>query len=110
MFKVGDRVIEKEGAGIVQEVMSTKMVADGTVQLIKTDINTEWVGAGFFEPAGILPYLVKAEVVYTKHYNPDYGDGRECTCGHTYHEHFRNNLPVLYCEGEDCYCREFEQA
>jgi len=40
-------------------------------------------------------------------YDPDYGDNRLCTCGHTYYRHFdsfEKMAPVgcKYCFGEDC--------
>lgn len=43
-------------------------------------------------------------------YNPRYGDGRLCKCGHPYYRHFdtyENMAPVgcKYCE-----CRQFEEA
>lgn len=46
------------------------------------------------------PYLEKNEVVTTWLYNPDYGDDRECICGHPYHRHFDGNEAVgcKYCE------------
>ena len=34
------------------------------------------------------PYLIETEVITHYRYNPDYGDSRICTCGHTYDRHF----------------------
>ena len=43
-------------------------------------------------------------------YDPDYGDGKLCECGHTYHRHFdpyEDNAPVGC---KYCGCFEFEAA
>ena len=116
MFNIGDKVrcrisddgIDDQVTQTVTEVKQIQLGPDELRQLIKTDHNEAWVGAGFFEHAGILPYLIKAEVVYTKYYNPDYGDNQLCKCGHAYVQHFQDGLPIPWCEDTLCFCKEFE--
>lgn len=56
-----------------------------------------------------LPYIIKERIVVDMSYNPEYGDHRTCTCGHSYGRHFdsyEDNEPVgcKYCS-----CDEFVQ-
>lgn len=49
------------------------------------------------------PYLKETVTKVVRKYNPNYGDDRECKCGHPYYRHFdsyENNLPCgcKYCE------------
>lgn len=38
-------------------------------------------------------------------YDPDFGDGKECACGHTYERHFDtyDNMAPVGCKYCDCY-------
>lgn len=51
------------------------------------------------------PYLEKTIVI--KVYNPDYGDDRDCQCGHKYYRHFDTyeNMEPVGCKY--CMCFEF---
>jgi len=49
------------------------------------------------------PYIEAKRVIKTRKFNPDYGDGRVCKCGHDYYRHFdtyEDMEPVgcKYCE------------
>lgn len=55
------------------------------------------------------PYLetrVKVEGVM-KEYNPHYGDGKICQCGHTYYRHFDSYENMLPVGCKYCGCMEF---
>jgi len=43
------------------------------------------------------PYLFEEIVVKKRKYNPKYGDGRLCKCGHPYYRHF-DPFPSLFNE------------
>ena len=49
------------------------------------------------------PYLIEHEMVMK--YNPDYGDGRICECGHPYHRHFDSyeDMEAIGCKYCGCY-------
>ena len=53
------------------------------------------------------PYLKYEYKVVQKCYNPNYGDDRICTCGHTYIRHFDSyeNMTATGCKY--CNCAEF---
>lgn len=49
-----------------------------------------------------LPYIETEKIITERYYNPKYGDGRLCECGHPYYRHFdtyENMEPVgcKYC-------------
>lgn len=55
------------------------------------------------------PYIRDYKIDTELYYNPNYGDNRECVCGHPYYRHFdpyENNEAVgcKYCE-----CWQFEE-
>jgi hypothetical protein len=55
------------------------------------------------------PYFY-VEVCHTeKRYNPKYGDGKICKCGHAYYRHFDTyeNMCAIGCKY--CQCFEFEE-
>jgi len=51
------------------------------------------------------PYLFTEIVVKKRTYNPNYGDFRECQCGHPYHRHFDSyqNMQPIGCKYCPCY-------
>lgn len=54
-----------------------------------------------------MPYLVTERTVIDIAYNPEYGDNRMCTCGHTYERHF-DSYEDMDPEGcKYCGCIEF---
>lgn len=71
-----------------------------------------------FEKTSVLakndqpPYFVETqtEVHTIKKYNPEYGDSRECKCGHSYYRHFDSweGMEAVGCKY--CDCRHFEEA
>lgn len=50
-------------------------------------------------------YLEEVKVKIIKKYNPNFGDNRECTCGHPYHRHFDSyeNMQAVGCKYCGCY-------
>ena len=55
------------------------------------------------------PYLEEATVRITQRYNPNYGDDRECKCGHAYYRHFDSyeDMDAIGCKY--CRCYEFKE-
>jgi len=58
------------------------------------------------------PFLTRKVVKYLKEYNPNYGDDRMCTCGHTYYRHFdtyeeMSNVGCKYAGA--CGCEGFKE-
>lgn len=51
------------------------------------------------------PYLETERIVIDRKYNPNYGDGRICQCGHTYYRHFDSyeGMEPTGCKYCDCY-------
>lgn len=51
------------------------------------------------------PYIERKIVVTKRFYNPDYGDGRECECGHAYYRHFDTyeDMDPIGCKYCGCY-------
>jgi hypothetical protein len=54
-----------------------------------------------------LPYIDK--VVIEKVYNPKYGDGRICVCGHEYFRHFDTYDHMANVGCKYCGCHKFEE-
>jgi hypothetical protein len=58
------------------------------------------------------PYIETEVVVKAvfREYNPDYGDGKLCKCGHSYYRHFDSyeNMAPVGCKY--CGCHTFVQA
>ena len=55
-------------------------------------------------------YTVTTEVVKHYHYNPVYGDNRECKCGHPYYRHFDTYEGMSPVGCKYCECFHFEEA
>lgn len=55
------------------------------------------------------PYLETHKVETTYHYNPNYGDDRECECGHPYYRHFDTYEDMYACGCKYCSCWEFKE-
>jgi len=56
------------------------------------------------------PYIER-EVKYTEYlYNPNYGDDRECVCGHPYYRHFDTYEDMRNCGCKYCNCNNFIEA
>ncbi len=55
------------------------------------------------------PYIItkRTVVVTERFYNKNYGDDKECRCGHPYHRHFDSyeNMQAIGCKY--CECRTF---
>lgn len=57
---------------------------------------------------GNRPYLIDSINVRVEYkYNPDFGDDKECECGHPYYRHFDTyeNMSIAGCKY--CFCGEF---
>lgn len=52
------------------------------------------------------PYIKTVTVDVLSEYNPEYGDNRECKCGHVYYRHFDSyeEMEAIGCK----YCRCYE--
>lgn len=57
------------------------------------------------------PYLVTKKIIVQRFfaYNPEYGDGRVCRCGHPYYRHFDTyeNMADIGCKY--CNCGKFKE-
>jgi hypothetical protein len=55
------------------------------------------------------PYLKEVSLNFLHKYNPDYGDGRTCECGHPYYRHFDSYENMEACGCKYCGCYEFKE-
>jgi len=55
------------------------------------------------------PYIEKEGVVVDRFYNPNYGDNRECECGHVYYRHFDSYENMEACGCKYCGCYDFKE-
>ncbi len=55
------------------------------------------------------PYIEIKKVTIIRKYNPNYGDGRICKCGHTYYRHFDSCEDNYPCGCKYCGCYDFEE-
>lgn len=56
------------------------------------------------------PYIVTIEDIKTKYgYNKDYGDDKECVCGHPYYRHFDTYEDMYPIGCKYCQCFRFEE-
>jgi len=56
-----------------------------------------------------LPYIITERIVIDRAYNPKYGDGRICECGHPYYRHFDTYENMYPCGCKYCPCFEFKE-
>lgn len=54
------------------------------------------------------PYLEFIEVNITHKYNPEYGDDKECKCGHPYYRHFDTYEDMFPIGCKYCDCMVFK--
>lgn len=92
---------------VVLEVDAGRMLDDG-VPIYRSD-NGVWL-ADYVDPKYIIqkPYVEQMHIIKYRRYNPNFGDGRICVCGHAYYRHFDNGEemdPVCGCKY--CGCTEF---
>lgn len=55
------------------------------------------------------PYIEKVITVVERHYNPSYGNGRLCKCGHTYYRHFDTYEVMADVGCKYCGCGTFKE-
>ena len=55
------------------------------------------------------PYLIEEKIIEIKKYNINYGDHRECKCGHIYYRHFDPYDEMDACGCKYCSCDEFQE-
>lgn len=55
-------------------------------------------------------YLEKIEIQSILEYNPNFGDNKECKCGHSYYRHFDSYEGMDSIGCKYCPCDEFELA
>jgi hypothetical protein len=55
------------------------------------------------------PYNKKRVTVTTLLYNPNYGDNRECECGHSYYRHFDSYEQMDAVGCKYCGCSHFKE-
>ena len=57
--------------------------------------------------SGERPYLIEIVTTEKRSYNPQYGDDRECKCGHPYYRHFDSYEDNYPCGCKYCQCHTF---
>lgn len=78
-------------------------MAEAIINAVKSERKPEWPNRKND------PYITTYSIQKEDKYNPEYGDDRECKCGHPYYRHFdsyENNYP---CGCKYCSCFEFEE-
>jgi hypothetical protein len=55
------------------------------------------------------PYIEEITVRVKKKYNPNFGDNRECKCGHPYHRHFDSYEQMSTVGCKYCQCFYFKE-
>ena len=53
------------------------------------------------------PYIEEIVTKTIRKYNPNFGDDRECGCGHVYYRHFDSYEDMHPCGCKYCECYEF---
>lgn len=53
------------------------------------------------------PYIRKYSVELTREYNKNFGDDKECECGHSYYRHFDSYENMEACGCKYCGCYDF---
>ena len=56
------------------------------------------------------PYLKVVSIETERKYNPNFGDNKECKCGHDYHRHFDSYEGMEATGCKYCGCNDFEEA
>lgn len=54
-----------------------------------------------------VPYILKYKLKTYRKYNPNFGDDRECECGHPYYRHFDTYDDMDACGCKYCGCGYF---
>ncbi len=54
------------------------------------------------------PYLYKLSIAKERSYNANYGDTKECECGHSYYRHFDTYEDMAAVGCKYCGCYEFK--
>lgn len=93
--KISEKKLDEVFDSATQKVLISELKEADAVHLI--------------DDTSFNPYLTGFEVRKVFKYNPNYGDHKECACGHPYHRHFdsyENDAPVgcKYCP-----CNEFKE-
>lgn len=84
-----------------------KMISKEDYQLMKKIVKDYESGAKIDTKSA---YLVTYSVDINKEYNPNFGDDRECQCGHSYYRHFDPYEQMDACGCKYCSCYDFKLA
>jgi len=63
-----------------------------------------------FDVKETKPYIYEYKVDRTRKYNKDFGDDKECECGHPYYRHFDTYEDMEACGCKYCGCYNFRLA
>ena len=61
-----------------------------------------------FDVKETKPYIYEYKVDRTRKYNKDFGDDKECECGHPYYRHFDTYEDMEACGCKYCGCYNFK--
>lgn len=88
---------------------------DGSIDDIVNNIHRSRLEYAIRQCEGMLkkgerPYLIGTIEVEIKHkFNPNYGDERECECGHSYYRHFDSYEDMSPVGCKYCGCYHFKE-
>jgi uncharacterized protein YbcC (UPF0753/DUF2309 family) len=60
-----------------------------------------------FDIKDTKPYIYEYKVDLTRKYNKEFGDNKECECGHPYYRHFDTYEDMEACGCKYCGCYDF---
>jgi hypothetical protein len=108
MFHVGPNDKDDETGAKLDEIILLDCLAKNPKALLHQNIG--WFYERFIsESDHTSPYLISIKVERIGVYNPEYGDSRECECGHDYYRHFDSyeNMEAIGCKY--CRCDNFKE-
>ena len=76
-------ILECEGQSLIYNNIMEDTISRNVVTLCSGEISVDYLKME-------KPYIIETEtkIIETYKYNPNYGDGRICVCGHEYYKHF----------------------
>ena len=108
LFHVGVNDKDDETGAKLDEIILLDCLAKNPSALLYQNIG--WFYERFImESDSKSPYLFKIKVERERLYNPEYGDNRECECGHAYHRHFDSYEDMYNVGCKYCGCNDFKE-
>lgn len=102
----GEKPYIKYGCPVCELLGNKHQVTAGASNCTQCNVNLMWEDA---EDVTEQPYIFNVVTDRQRAYNPNYGDDRECTCGHAYYRHFDSYDDNYPCGCKYCPCDEFKE-